>query len=382
MTAYLAILLVALVIVSFIAYLFHFQLSAVRAKEESLRRSADEATAQAQKASKELESTREELTRRRSEASDLREKLNEMRSRQHKQRESDRRQKGGAEAELRDDLELAQRHLEEERARVDVLSRDAEGMHAELVRLRDAHRKAEEALKTAQATAARGAQAPAAPAPISDSAAAAKVEEAQKRVDLLDKQTREARKKAAEIEEELKRTRTKVSTATRNHLLAKSELDLFKEKLVWSEKRVVELERLLFENKIALPEREVAPQPKSPQLAPGIIARESANTGGEGVVTIAADYVPEPTTTDVSAETPAASTTSTAGEAAAASEPAPASAPAETPAEAPAAASLAATGTEGAESPAEAPEPRPEAVPPIRRPRSAVESAEPAAKTE
>ena len=53
---------------------------------------------------------------------------------------------------------------------------------------------------------------------------------------------------------------------------------------MWSEKRVVELERLIFDNKIALPDRELAPQPKAPQLAPGIIARESGNTGGEGIV--------------------------------------------------------------------------------------------------
>ena len=109
---------------------------------------------------------------------------------------------------------------------------------------------------------------------------------------MLEKQTREARRKAGELEEELRKARSKASNANRLQLLTKNELDLFKEKMVWSEKRVVELERLLFDNKIALPERESAPQPQAPQIAPGILAREAANTGGEGIVTVAADYEP------------------------------------------------------------------------------------------
>jgi len=287
---------------------------------------------------------------------------NDIRSRQHKQRETDRKQKGSAEADLIDQLETVQRQLDEEQSRFDVLSREAKGMQEELVRLRDGHKKLDEALKTAQSSAAAAkvaapaapvaaAAAPEAPRPVA-APPVPKDDELLKRVEGLDRQLREVRRKAAEQDEELKRARSKSSTATRMQLLTKNELDLFKEKMVWSEKRVVELERLLFENKIALPEREVAPQPKAPQLAPGILARESANTGGEGVVTVSADYVPEG---------PASETTPEGAPA-----PAVESAPA-APVEA-AAAVLPPAPYEGVET-----EPKIDAVPPIRRPRSVVE---------
>src|SRR5690606_38769643 len=114
------------------------------------------------------------------------------------------------------------------------------------------------------------------------------------RLETLEKQVREARRKAGEAEEEARKARGKGATVQRQLLLTRSELDLFKEKLVWSEKRVVELEKLLFTHDIPLPEREAAPQPKPPPVAPGVLAREEeAHTGGEGVVAEAADYEPE-----------------------------------------------------------------------------------------
>jgi hypothetical protein len=365
MPAYAYLPLALLVVAIGVAYAFYVQLTALKSQDNARRTEADNANAQSQKLSKDLDASREELNRRRAEAAELREKLNEMRSRQHKQRESDRKSKSNAEADLMDQLEQTRYRLNEEQSRVDVLSRETKGMQEELARLKEAGRRTDEALKAAQAAALRATATPAAEpsAPVTETPAPAAAprppptpsdDELRRRVDLLEKQTRDARRKAAEAEEELKRTRSKASNATRMQLLTKNELDLFREKMVWSEKRVVELERLLFENKIALPEREVAPQPQAPQLAPGILAREAANTGGEGVVAVAADYIPEtePAPSGSSVETVSAEP------AAPASEPAPVLPPPPT------------SDMDESDEMGD----RVEAVPPIRRPRAVVET--------
>jgi hypothetical protein len=362
MTAYAIIFGILFVVAAAVAYAFYIQLSAVKGKEQTHTKVSDDSRAVAQKAARELEAAREELSRKRSELSELREKLNDIRTRQHKQREAERKNKGNAEAELQELLTITRRDLEDERARFDVLSRESKGMTDEIVRLREGQKKLDDALKAAQAAAAKVASAPApattaaAPsAPVVVAAPQKTDDELKARVELLDRQLRDARRKAAEQEEEAKKARGKASTVNRMQLLTKNELDLFKEKLVWSEKRVVELEKLLFDNKIALPEREAAPQPKSPAVAPGILARESANTGGEGVVAGEADYVPEaPTATEAPTTT-----------------------------EAPAAEAAPAT-TEAATSEASAVESTgPSAVPPIRRPKAAAEGQpELAAKSE
>jgi 5-bromo-4-chloroindolyl phosphate hydrolysis protein len=310
MSPYAIVFGILFVATALVAYAFNIQLSALKSKESDRQKEAEAARAASQKASKEAEAAREELTRRRAELNETKEKLSDLRAKQFKQRDAEKKQKGGAEADLNDQLSVARQDLEEERGRIDVLVREARGMDEEIVRLRDGHRKLDEVLKSAQAAAARAAAAPApssfapvAAAPAAPVAAPQKTDEELKaRAELLDRQLREVRRKSTEVEEELKRARGKVSTASRTQLLTKNELDLFKEKLVWSEKRVVELEKLLFDNKIVLPERPAAPQPKAPQLAPGILARETANTGGEGVVAGEAEYVPEP----VAAELPTA----------------------------------------------------------------------------
>lgn len=281
------VLVLALVIALGVALAFFLQYDALRKKDDERERLAAEASAEAQKTRKQLSEISAELTRRKEEGVELRKKLNEQRARSHKHREAERKQKGTAEIELADQLDLARRHLDEERGRADVLSRDAQGMQAELTRLRDAQRRLEATLQAVQAAASRPAPEVMAvkPAPKSD-------EQLLARAESLEAQLRDLRRKLALLEEEAKRAKSKASTSQRIQLLTRSELDLFREKLVWSEKRVVELERLLFENKVPLPERVPAPQPEPLQLAPGILARESANTGGEGVVAMTAEYEP------------------------------------------------------------------------------------------
>ena len=318
MTAYAIIFGVLFIAAAGVAYAFYIQLSALKLQKRDTSKESDSSRTIAQKAAKELEVAREELSRKRTELSELREKLNDLRARQHKQRENEKRTKGNAEVELQELLSIARRDLEDERNRFDVLARESKGMTAEIARLREQQTKLDAALKAAQAAAAKAATAPAtttaAPAPVVNVAPPQKTDEELKaRVELLERQMREARRKATEMEEEARKARGKASTAARTQLLTKNELDLFKEKLVWSEKRVVELEKLLYDNKIALPEREAAPQPKAPTVAPGILARESANTGGEGVVEASAEYVPE---TPAPAEAPAAETAPAAVEAA------------------------------------------------------------------
>lgn len=67
------------------------------------------------------------------------------------------------------------------------------------------------------------------------------------------------RRRLAKSEEERRASASKASSSARQALLADSELRLYREKLVWSEKRVLELERLLFARDGALPERPPAP---------------------------------------------------------------------------------------------------------------------------
>jgi len=260
------------------------------------------ARAAEEKLGKELAAAREELAKKKAESVELRERLSDHKAKSFKQREADRKQKGGAETELADQLSSARRQLDEGRAQFDALTREAAGMQTEIARLRDGSKKLEDSLRAAQNAAARAAapapEKPAEPAPAAAAAVPAEPakpsaeDELRARVAQLETQVREARRKASEHEDEAKKARGKSSTVNRLHALARSELDLFKEKLVWSEKRVVELEKLLFDNRIALPERETAPQPRAPQLAPGLQARESVNTGGEGVVAEVADYEP------------------------------------------------------------------------------------------
>lgn len=278
-----------------VAYAFHLQLTALRKTDAERRRAAEAATESAQKVQKELEKLREEASRRRNEVSSLKEKLNDLRHRTHKQREAERKQRSARDTAIVEELEEARRALDEERARADVLSRDLTGLQAELKKQQDGVARLEQALAAARAAADR----PAPPPPLPPEVAAVQAEkekvqaELQGQIDALEKQLREARRKATDEAEAARKARGKTATVNRLHLLTKSELDLFKEKLVWSEKRVVELEKLLFANEIPLPEREAAPQPRAPKLAPALLAREEAHTGGEGVVAEAVDYVPE-----------------------------------------------------------------------------------------
>jgi chromosome segregation ATPase len=333
------------------AFAFYLQFDAAKKKEDAVKQSASEASAQAQKASKELEAAKEELARRRTEAADLREKLNDLRSRTHKSKESEKKARSGAVADLQQELDDTKARLNDELSRYDVLSRDVKGMQEELAKSKDAAKKLDDANKNLQAALTRAQAAPAASAsaaPVQTVAIAPPVktdEQLLARVQSLETQLREARRKATEADDEMRKARGASSNHKRQFMVTKSELDLFREKLVWSEKRVVALEKLLFDNKIALPEREAAPQPKALELAPGTLARESANTGGEGVVAEAADYVPETT------EAPAAATGLAA------------------PVEAPSAPAGAEVVTIAAE-----PAPTgPQAVPPLRRPKAAVE---------
>ena len=134
----------------------------------------------------------------------------EVRARPFKQRrreEDARRQRGGS-ARL---LGSAERELEEERARVDVLSRETKGMEEEIIRFRDSHKRLEDSLKSAQVAAIQGEllsrrdscsrvcsrpRAALAPRPKSD-------DELKARIESLDKQLRETRRKGGRVEEEL-----------------------------------------------------------------------------------------------------------------------------------------------------------------------------------
>lgn len=291
-------ILMVAVIAAGVAFAFFLQYSALKKADDSRRQDADEAVAKAKKAQTEAEGAREELTRRKAEAAELREKLNDIRQRNNK-KDQERAKKSG-QNELTDQLDDARRALDEERTRLDVIQREASGMQDDITRLRDANKKLEEAHKAALAAAARVSEAPARPmisaapsTPAPFVAPERPESEIKAKLEAAETQLRDARRRQMEAETDAKGARGRVSTSNRQQLLTKSELDLFKEKLVWSEKRVVELEKLLFDNKVALPERETAPQPKAPQIAPGILARESANTGGEGVVAGSADYVPD-----------------------------------------------------------------------------------------
>jgi len=334
------------------AVAFHLQLDALRKTEGDRRQAADEAAARAQRSSKELETAREELSRRKAEVAELREKLNDVRSRSHKQRESEKKQRAGAVTDLQDALDEARDFLSSERSRNEVLGRELTGMQEELARVKAGLARSEEAGRNLQAALARAqAQAQTAlPAGVEVVPVAAPVrtdEQLKARAESLEAQARELRRKTAEAEEELRKARGGSANAKRQLLVTKSELDLFREKLVWSEKRVLELERLAFENKLALPEREPAPQPAAPQPAPGLVAREGANTGGEGVVAEGADYVPEAgESTEAASDVAAAVVEAVAPSAEVATETA-------------------------AEPVAEAASEGPQAVPPIRRPKAA-----------
>lgn len=318
------VLLIVAALAAGAAFAFYWQYSALRGIVDGLRRTADESTAAAQKAGKDSTSAREELARRKAEAADLREKLNELRARQHKARENDKKARGSTVDDLADQLASTRESLDDAASRNDVLAREAAGMQADLARLRDANRKLEEATRAAQAAASRASSEPRAAAPAAAAGTAAgdgavrtdkgETDELKGRIQSLELQLKESRRKAAEHEEAVKGAKGRLSVAQRAQLLQKSELDLFKEKLVWSEKRVVELERLLFENKLALPERAPSPRGQAPQLAPGILARESQNTGGEGVAAGEADYVPEAAAEAPSAEAPAAAEAPVAAE--------------------------------------------------------------------
>lgn len=280
------------------ALAFYFQFAALSAQDAQRRAEAEEARASAEKARKELETFRDEFTRKKAEASDLRARLSDVRKRTHRQREEEKRQKVDGAIALENELESAQRMAQEEAERADILARDLKGALEEYGAAKKQIANLETALKNAQAATARAAAAASVPAAaaVGASAPASGQDDALKtRVESLETQLRDTKRKLAAGEDELRKARTKASTATRLQLLTKGELDLFREKLVWSEKRVVELEKLAFDNKLELPVREPAPQPAAPQPAPGMLARESANTGGEGVVAEAADYEPEAT---------------------------------------------------------------------------------------
>ena len=289
------------------AFMFHLQLDALRKTDGARRQAADEATARAARAAKELESLREDASRRKGETAELREKLNDLRSRTHKQRESEKKQRSNAVVDIQDALDEARDRLSTEHSRYDVLQRDFDGLNQELARVQAALARSEAGTKNLEAALAR---VQAAPAPTAAPIVAAPVvrtdEQLQARVASLESQLREARRKATEAEEDSRKARGGASNSKRQLLVTRSELDLFREKLVWSEKRVLELERLAFENKLAMPDREPAPQPKAPSLAPALVGREGANTGGEGVVADGADYVPEADDTQAAVEAPAA----------------------------------------------------------------------------
>lgn len=288
-------LLILIAVTAGVAFAFHLQLTALRKTDTERRRAVEKATESSQKVQKELEKLREESARRRTEVASLKDKLNDLRSRNHKQREAERKQRSAKDIALVEQLEEATRLLEEERAHANAVARDSAALQAEVKKQQEAVARLEQALAAARAAADR----PAPPPPPPPEVAAVQAEkekveaELRGRIESLEKQAREARRKAGEAEDEARKARGKTATVNRLQLLTKSELDLFKEKLVWSEKRVVELEKLLFANEIALPEREAAPQPRAPKVAPALLAREEANTGGEGVVAEAVDYVPE-----------------------------------------------------------------------------------------
>lgn len=280
------------------AVAFYFQFAAQKAESDRRGSELSDVRASAEKARKELESIRDEFARKKSEAADLREKLTSVRQRSHKQREQDKRQKAGNLASLTDELESARRLADEESARADVLERELKGAQDAFAATKQEVARLDAALKNVQAQAERVAVAPVATTAVAAVAPPSQEAELRARVEQLESQIRDARRKATQAEEEAKKARGKAATASRQQLLTKGELDLFREKLVWSEKRVVELEKLAFENKLALPEREPAPQPAAPQPAPGMSVREGVNTGGEGVVAEAADYEPEETSTE------------------------------------------------------------------------------------
>jgi chromosome segregation ATPase len=278
------------VVAAITAFAFRTQLVALQQVQAARRPVADVAAASGDdKSRKELTSLRDELSRRKAEASELREKLNDLRSKNHKQKAIDSKVKSTAVVELQDALDQSRDRVAAEQARADVLAREAAGMQEELARLKGALARTDEALKTVLARPVATEGAVVVPVAVSTKSD----EQLQARVSSLESQLREVRRKAADADEELRKVRGSAASSKRQFVVTKSELDLFREKLVWSEKRVVELEKLLFDNKIDLPTRESAPQPKAPTLAPGIAAREGANTGGEGVVAAGAEYVPE-----------------------------------------------------------------------------------------
>jgi len=344
------------------AFAFYWQYAALKGSLDGLKKSSESHAEAAAKAQKDRDAAKEELGRKKTEAADLREKLNDLRAKQHKSKEGEKRTKSKAEVELQDDLETARRTLVEAENRADALYKDLKAGQDELTKLRDERKKLEQSVANAQAYAKSAAAAPvvasAAPAAVTEGAAPAdptaairsELTETKARILSLENQLREARRKVSEAEEGAKAARGRVSNEKRLAQVQKSELDLFKEKLVWSEKRVVELERLLFDNKIELPVREVAPAPKALELAPGITAREGANTGGEGVVAEAVDYVPE-----------AAADAAPASDAASASD-------------APGAEAATVAANEAASDASTEGESGPAAVPPLRRPRAEIEA--------
>jgi predicted nucleic acid-binding Zn-ribbon protein len=287
------------VVAAVAAFAFRTQLVALQKVQAARRPVAAEAAGSSgdDKARKELTTLRDELARRKAEATELREKLNDLRSKNHKQKAIDSRTKSAAVIELQDALDQARDRANAEQARADVLARDAAGMHEEIVRLKASLTRTDDALKAALSR-----PAPAEGAVVVPVAVSTKTDEQlQARVASLESQLREARRKVADGEEELRKAKGTAASSKRQFVVTRSELDLFREKLVWSEKRVVEVEKLLFDHKIELPTREAAPQPKAPTLAPGMTAREGANTGGEGVVAAGAEYVPEEATVAVEA---------------------------------------------------------------------------------
>ncbi|MFM2151890.1 MAG: hypothetical protein RL199_325 [Pseudomonadota bacterium] len=279
------------VVAAVAAFAFRTQLVALQKVQAARRPSAaaESGPSGDEKARRELTALRDEVARRKSEATELREKLNDLRSKNHKQKAIDSKTKSAAVIELQDALDQARDRANAEQGRADVLARDAVGMQEELARLKGALVRTDEALKTALARPVATEGAVVVPVAVSTKTD----EQLQARVASLETQLREARRKVSEADDELRKAKGSSASSKRQFVVTKSELDLFRDKLVWSEKRVVELEKLLFDNKIELPTREAAPQPKAPTLAPGMAAREGANTGGEGVVAAGAEYVPD-----------------------------------------------------------------------------------------
>lgn len=327
------VLLVIAVAAVGVAVAFYLQFAQAKARAYELASSIDNASAQAKSARRELEEAREELSRRKTEALELREKLNEVRARSHKQKEAERRQKSPQLHEVQEDLDAARRDLQEAHDRLDVVVRERVGMESEIARLRGETDRLGEALRAARSAPSQSSAPAAVAGPPSE--LERRLEEASARAASLESQLGELRRKVNAAQEDARKARGKSATLNRMQMLQKGELDLFREKLVWSEKRVIELEKLLFSNQIPLPEREPAPQAPPPQLAPGML-REGTNTAGEGVVAEAADYVPEgeqaPSTETAPSEAPATETVASDVDAGQVAAEKPAEAPAAEPA--------------------------------------------------